>query len=103
MPYLVVAPGKESEENDCPLVRLSVPVAADLRVNIEERRGSVEARHVCEVYRGNACRATVHAVTSAASQGPQKPIIMYAKCIGGMHAGRKCTMQKRLALARVHL
>ena len=29
MPYLVVAAGKESEENDCPLVRLSVQVAAD--------------------------------------------------------------------------
>ena len=31
MPYLVVAAGKESEENDCPLVRLSVQVAADCR------------------------------------------------------------------------
>ena len=41
MPYLVVAAGKESEENDCPLVRLSVQVAADWRVNIEERRGLV--------------------------------------------------------------
>ena len=48
MPYLVVAAGKESEENDCPLVRLSVQVAADWRVNIEERRGLVKLMNTAE-------------------------------------------------------
>ena len=41
MPYPVLAAGKEIDEKDCPLVRLSVQVAADCRVNIEESRGFV--------------------------------------------------------------
>ena len=41
MPYLVLAAGKEIDEKDCPLVRLSVQVAADCRVTIEESRGLV--------------------------------------------------------------